>query len=84
MEQYPYDKLRSLLKDMGIDCTTVQNAVLPTSGTPHIAVISNGNTLSISSSSKESVIGFRDDLKRVGIDVDVITLKPKFWHFEHE
>ena len=69
---------------MGIDCTTVQNAVLPTSGTPHIAVINNGNTLSISSSSKESVIGFRDDLKRVGIDVDVITLKPKFWHFEHE
>ncbi len=84
MEQYPYDKLRSLLKDMGIDCTTVQNAVLPTSGTPHIAVIKSGNRLSISSSSREGVIGFRDDLKKVGVNVDVITLTPKFWHFEHE
>ena len=58
--------------------------MLPTSGTPHIAVINNGNTLSISSNSKESVIEFRNDLKKVGVDVNVITLKPKFWHFEHE
>jgi len=84
MEFYPYEKLRSALKDMGVDCSKVQNAVLPTSATPHIAVNKSDRRLSISSNKIESLNSFRDDLMKVGIDVDIITLEPKFWHFEHE
>ena len=72
-----YDIIREQLEDMGIDCTTAQDAGLPDEYARYIAVI-NGR-YSYAASSPAVIQKYCEDLKQVGIEADNIPLDDGFW-----
>lgn len=72
-----YDIIREQLEDMGIDCTTIQDACLPDEYARYIAVIDG--RYSYSASSPTVAQKFCEDMKRVGIEADCVPLDDGFW-----
>ena len=72
-----YDIVREQLADMGIDCTTTQDASLPDEYARYIAVV-NGR-FSYAASAPAIAQKFCEDMRKVGIEAECVPLDDGFW-----